>query len=120
MKGLFNKTRRRQLCSRIVYCRNLFSQGTGLTFRPKKSVDDCAWIFIFNEPRIVSLTMAFVFFPIDALFLDGNKRIVEIKQDFKPWQLYFPTGRCSYVIELKNKTVKSSGTRVGDLLEFIE
>jgi uncharacterized membrane protein (UPF0127 family) len=88
--------------------------------RPKKVVSECAWIFVFSRPRRVSLTMALVLFPIDVIFLDSKKKVVEIKKDFRPWQLYFPKLPCSYVIELKDGLIEKSSTHVGDQLNFDE
>ena len=37
--------------------------------------------------------MFFVFFPIDVLFLDKNKKVVELKENFKPFSIYFPKNK---------------------------
>ena len=115
---LINTSKKSRVCSRIVYCRDFFSQGIGLTFHPKSSVNDCAYIFVFGKPRIVSLTMAFVFFPIDVLFLDDKKMIIEIKKDFMPWSFYTPKKESSYIIELEKGLVSSTKSSIGDCLEF--
>jgi len=47
--------------------------------------------------------MFFVFFPINIVFLDSKKRVVDIKLNLKPWQMTIPKERCRYVIELPTK-----------------
>ena len=56
--------------------------------------------FVFSSEKRRSLHMWFVFFPIDVLFLDKQKRIIEIKRDFKPFTLYRSQKKAQYVVEL--------------------
>lgn len=105
------------ICNRLVYCNNIFSKGLGLMLRTEKSVEDTAWIFSFKNPRKISLTMAFVFFSIDVIFLDAEKKIVELTS-LNPWESYFPKERANYCIELKKGTVDSAGLKIGDKLSF--
>ena len=54
--------------------------------------------------------MFFVFFPIDVLFLDKNKMIVETKKDFKPFTFYKSKEKAQYVVEL----VEEHNYKIGD------
>ena len=48
--------------------------------------------------------MFFVFFPINVLFLDKNKQIIEIKKNFRPFTTYKSKNKANYVVEIsKNK-----------------
>ena len=47
-----------------------------------------------------TIHMLFVFFPIDVLFLDKKKRVVEIKKNLKPFTIYNSKRKAQYVIEL--------------------
>ncbi len=105
------------ICNNIVYCNNIFSKGFGLMFRTEKSVDDTAWIFPFRNPRKISLTMLFVFFPIDAIFLDGDKRILEMTS-LKPWSFYNPRKEANYCLELKYGSIIKKRLKIGDKLDF--
>ncbi len=71
-------------------------------------------IFEFPEEKIVPLHMMFVFFGIDVLFLDKHKRIVEIKQDFRPWMFYTPKNKAMWIVEAG----KIKDVNVGDVIEF--
>ena len=65
-------------------------------------------IFAFDEEKIVPLHMFFVFYPIDVLFLDKNKIVVEMKENFMPFTFYTPARKAKYIIEIPNKTIKKN------------
>ena len=58
--------------------------------------------------------MLFVMYPIDVLILDKNKKIVEIKRNFKPFTFWNSSKRAKYVVELAFQ----GGYKVGDKVEF--
>jgi len=115
---LYKNDRKKIIAKNIRPCTNIFSQGFGLMFRPETSVRDTAWVFIFDKPRIIAITMAFVSFPIDLLFLDANKIVVEIKERISPWSFYTPKNKALYCIELKAGTVKSKHIKLNDKMIF--
>lgn len=106
------------IASKIVYCDNILRQGTGLMFRTKKSVNHTAWIFRFKRPRKVSITMFFVFFPIDIVFLNEHKRIVEVKENIRPFQNYACSSKIVSFIELESGTIKKYSLKNGNILKF--
>src|SRR3989338_4361926 len=108
-----NLTRRRILAKNARFCRNIFSKTIGLMFSKPKSL-----IFIFEKEKIIPLHMLFVFYSIDVLFLDKNKRVVEIKENFGPFRFYTPKNKAKYVIELPSGIIKKSGTKLGDKISF--
>ncbi len=91
------------------YCYNIFSQGLGLMFSGKRNL-----VMVFDKPRKISLHNCFVFFPIDVLVLDVEKRIVEIKRNFRPFTFWNSIHEGKYVVELGF----SSDYKEGDVLEF--
>jgi len=70
-------------------------KARGLMFSKKKNL-----VFVFDKEQIVPLHMMFVFFPIDVYFLDKNKRVVEIRKNFKPFSCYRPKKKAMYVVEI--------------------
>jgi uncharacterized protein len=62
--------------------------------------------------------MVFVFYPIDVLFLDKNKVVVEVKDNFRPFSFYTPKNKAMYVIELPAGTIKKTKTCVWDKIDF--
>jgi len=96
-----------------VVCNNLCSQARGLMFRKKKH----NLIMTFPKERKVSLHMFFVFYPIDVLLLNENKKIVEIKKSFKPFRQWRSKIKGNYIVELGKEESKGK-VKVGDQLEF--
>jgi uncharacterized membrane protein (UPF0127 family) len=112
------KYKNKIIASKIVYCDNLVRQGTGLMFRSKNSVKNCAWIFRFKRPRHVTITMFFVFFPIDIIFLDANKKIIELKKDFKPFRNYTSKTKMVSFIELESGVIEKYSLKKGMIVKF--
>ncbi|MBI1936047.1 DUF192 domain-containing protein [Candidatus Woesearchaeota archaeon] len=77
-----------------------------------------ALIFRFDREMLISLHMFFVFHPIDVLFLDKNKAIVDKKESFRPFALYSSRRKAMYAIELHAGCIKKSRTGLGDKIEF--
>ena len=95
-----------------------FSKFRGLMFRKLSSGDS---VLLKSKKEGVAMTaihMFFVFFPIDVLFLDKNKKVLEIKENFKPFTFYYSKNKASYVIELPKNTVKNTKTKYNDIIIF--
>jgi uncharacterized membrane protein (UPF0127 family) len=90
-------------------CRSWFSKAKGLMFSKKKNL-----IFVFNKEKKIGLHMFFVFFQIDILFLDKNKRIIEIKKNFRPFSFYTSKNKVKYVVELTEK----NNYKIGNKFDF--
>ena len=100
--------------SRIIskkekYCNNIFSQGLGLMFSRKKNL-----VMVFKKPMKIRLHNFFVFYPIDVLVLDENKKVIEIKRNFKPFTFWNSEKKGKYLVELGFVEEYQKG----DLLEF--
>ncbi|MFH1133513.1 MAG: DUF192 domain-containing protein [Nanoarchaeota archaeon] len=113
---LSNATRKRRLASEVTACRSIPSKALGLMFHRK--LKDEAFLFLFKGKQRVSLHMLFVFFPIDVLFLDEKKRVVELKERLLPFAFYSPKKAACTVIELPAGTVSRTKTRIGDKISF--
>ncbi|MBW2993605.1 DUF192 domain-containing protein [Candidatus Woesearchaeota archaeon] len=92
-------------------CRTFFAKGIGLMFLKKRTV-----VFEFKKEKIVPLHMLFVFYPIDVLFLNKEKKIVEIKKNFKPFSFYTPRNKAKYIVEMPKTKQK---LKIGDTVTFI-
>jgi uncharacterized membrane protein (UPF0127 family) len=62
---------------------------------------------------------AFMRFPIDALFLDANLRVVEIVERLRPWRIASQR-KARAVLELAAGECARRGVEVGDMLELRE
>ena len=109
-----NTTRKTILEKKYKICKNIFSKTLGLMFSTKPKT----LIFIFKKEKIIPLHMFFVFFPIEVLFLDKNKIVVEIKENFKPFTFYNPRKKSKYIIELPKDSIKKSKTKINDKIIF--
>jgi len=89
----------------------ILSQAKGLMFSGKKNL-----LFTFKREDSVSIHMFFVFFPIDVLFLNAKKQIVE-KARLLPFSVYFPKKSCKYILELSFPGF-SEKAKIGDFLIF--
>ncbi len=93
-------------------CRSVLSKTIGLMFSKKKII-----VLEFKKEKIIPLHMFFVFYPIDVLFLDKNKKIIEIKRNFKPFTLYTSKNKAKYVVEMpKQEKIRF---KTGDSVTFI-
>ena len=75
-------------------------------------------ILAFKKEKIIPLHMFFVFFPIDIIYLNKNKKIVEIKENFRPLTTYTPKKKAQYVLELEKGTIAKTNTNISDIIIF--
>ncbi len=107
-----NTTINRVIARNERICKSALSKALGLMFcRKRKSL-----VFVFRKEQKVLLHMLFVFFPIDVLFLDSSRKVVELKTDFKPFRFYNPSKKAMYVIEIPSGSADI--TSIGDEIEF--
>jgi uncharacterized membrane protein (UPF0127 family) len=57
-------------------------------------------------------------FPIDVLYLDGDKVVVHIEENLKPWRMAPVRMRAASVLELPVHTLTSTQTAIGDEIEI--
>ena len=57
-------------------------------------------------------------FPIDAVFLDRDRRVVRVAEHLAPWRLAVAAKGARDVLELPAGTVARTGTQAGDELVF--
>ncbi len=108
-----NITKKTLLAKNAKLCRNILSKAFGLMFSKPKPL-----ILTFKEEKIIPLHMFFVFYPIDVLFLNKNKIVVEIKEKFMPFTFYIPKKKALYIIELPQNTIKETETQTGNKIKF--
>ena len=112
-----NTTRNSVIVKNTRVAGSLWERARGLMFTQR--FKDTALIFSFPQERVIGLHMWFVFYPIDVLWLDGEQRVVEVLQGFRPFRIYRPNAPAAYVIELPEGAIAKSKTIVGDSISFI-
>lgn len=95
-----------------------YSQGlSGRKFLPEQE----GMIFIFEEPDYYSFWMKDMNFEIDIIWIDKNKKIVDLSKNISPetWPNYFqPEREVKYVLEVTGGFVKSNEIKVGERVSF--
>mgnify|MGYP001571234577 CR=1 FL=1 len=110
-----NISKSKVISKNSIFIDDILSKFIGLMFSKKIRVP---LIFRFNEEKMISLHMLFVFYPIDVLFLDKNKIVVDKKENFKPFTFYKSKKKAMYAVELPNGTIKKTKSEIGDKIEF--
>ena len=105
-----------EIAKNIEFAKTIISQMSGLMFR-KNVPDGFAMIFVMKKPSYVNVHMLFVFFPIDVIFLDDNKKISGLA-GLSPWTGYKAIKNIKYVIEMRAGTIKKYKLTVGGQMEF--
>lgn len=113
---IYNATKRRSVCFAEL-AESFAARLCGLMFRRSMEPKHGMLIkFFFGDSSVHSFFMRFA---IDLIFIDENRRVVEIAP-LKPWRVHAPKQRCAFVLELAEGEARRRGVEVGDALEFRE
>lgn len=115
---LFNKTSGKQVMKKVRFAETHWQKMKGLMFEDSGKFD---YALVFTLPREsiaeATIHMLFVFFPIDVIYLDKNKRVVDIARNIKPFSLgYKPKKPSLFFVEVP--ATKSKGISLGDQLDW--
>lgn len=100
------------LADELEVPRTIFGRGFGLMFRRKLEPGRGMWI---NPCEGGSITMIFMRFAIDAVFLDRQERVKKVYSRLPPWWgvVWFVWGAQS-VLELPSGSTAEMGLQPGD------
>ncbi|MCD1294734.1 hypothetical protein CUJ83_06945 [Methanocella sp. CWC-04] len=102
----------------IEFADTMLKQTIGLMFR-RDIPEDFAMIFDVIWEQYVDIHMMFVTFPIDLVYLNNEKKIVDLKKGLKPWTgMATPKSPARYVIEMPVGTVEKFYLKEGGVLEW--
>ena len=116
---ILNATTNEIIARKVRICDTFLSRGRGLMFR-RPLAEDEALLFVLRNESIAgaSIHMLFVFFPIAVVWLDQERRVVDV-QKARSFRLYYaPVKPARYFIEGHPKLVGK--VRVGHQLSWIE
>jgi hypothetical protein len=111
----WNRSRGTLIAGRVAVANGLWRRAVGLIGRAALAPDEGLWL-----PGTSGIHMAFMRFPIDALFLGpdegaGRRRVVAVHHHLRPWVGIVPLVRGARgVLELPAGRAAASGTRAGD------
>lgn len=99
---------------RTEYADSFWKKFKGLMFR--KDLDHALVFDLGKESKHrASIHSFFVFFAFDAIFLDKDKKIVDMKT-VSPFGFFTPKKASRYIVEVPEKTIKENGLRIGKKL----
>jgi uncharacterized membrane protein (UPF0127 family) len=114
---LVNQTTGVSLARRVTTCDTFGRRLRGLMFRRQLSADE-AYLFVFRNESVVeaSVHTLFVFFSIALLWLDAERRVIDVRLA-KPFRPYFaPRQAAQYLVEGTPGLLDLA--RVGDRVAF--
>jgi len=93
----------------------------GLMFR-KTLLEDEGMLFVFDNGGYHGFWMMNMSFPIDIIFVNKEKKVVDIVKNAQPCGLscstYKPKEKAMYVLEVNANFTQEHGIRIGTTLEF--
>ena len=119
-----NYHRESVVCRKAEIAKGLLKLMKGLMFRDGLPYSG-GMLLVFPMSDFHSIWMFGMRFPIDLVFIDAKKLVVDTFEYFLPmgwnpktWKVYKPKKACRYVLEIRAGEVEKRKIEVGDLLEF--
>ena len=115
---LLNKTTKKKIIDKTFIAKTPWQKMKGLMFEDAKKFN-YGLIFCLPRESIANSTihMLFVFFPIDLVYLNKDKKVVDIAKNILPFSLgYAPKKPSKYFVELP--VGKSKKIKLGDELQW--
>lgn len=80
-----------------------------------------AMLFVFDDEAPRSFWMKDMYFPLDIVWINSEKRIVDISKDLQPEsypETFSPSSPAQYVLEIRAGLSDEKGFKEGDRVEF--
>jgi uncharacterized protein len=113
---LLNKSKEINL-GKLALADSFLSRFMGLMFRKDPEKGLILKLPSSRSRRGSSIHMFFMRFPLDIIFLDEDKKIVDMVS-IKPWKTYTPKAPSKYVIELEEGSINKYKLEIGDEMDF--
>ena len=108
-----------KIFDKLTYQRNFFELSRGLMFRKNILESNEAYIFVLDRERNAAITMMFVFFSIDVVWLDSKFEVIDTKENVKSFSFYTGhKGKAKYFIEMPLNSIKKYSIKTGDKILF--
>ncbi len=111
-----NLTKGKIVCDAIE-AKSFVDRAHGLMFKGR--LEEGRGLLIKLQYRYPSIHSCFMRFPIDLIFLDSGKTVVDL-HNLKPWRFYSAKGSCAWVLEVNTGTIAEKAIEIGDVLEFLD
>ena len=111
----FNRTRTTYLATNLIVARTRWSRFRGLMATGASHFTRSHGLWINPSHGIHTFAMRF---PIDAVYLDRDRKVIHIEEDLKPWRVAAIRVQAVSVLELPIGTIQESQTVVGDQIDI--
>ena len=108
-----NTTRRTTVAAHCRIARGLAQRIFGLHLLPRLAEGEGLLL-----PGSTTIDTTFMGYPIDLVFLDGQRRVTRIVPNMKPWRMVLSGGGGRDCLELPSGAAAASGTEIGDQLSI--
>src|SRR5690242_3256329 len=110
-----NQTRNAYLATDLRVADTHWARLCGLMCTPPESFPAGHGLWIVPCRGVHSFAMRF---PIDVVYLDGDRIVVHVQASLKPWRIAPVRLAAASVLELPRGTLQATGTAVGDRVEI--
>jgi uncharacterized membrane protein (UPF0127 family) len=111
----------KDICIQAEIVSSFAARELGLMFR-ESLADDRGMLFIFEEEGSHGFWMKNMRFPLDIIWLNSNKKIVDIKENIFPCgqscEILTPKTKAKYVLEVNAGFVQRNKIKIGELVRF--
>lgn len=108
-----------EMFDKLIYQRNFFELSRGLMFKRDISKKNEAYIFVLGKERKAAITMIFVFFDIDVIWLNSRKEVIDLKPNVKSFSFFSGhKGKAKYFIEMPKGSIQKNNIIIGDKILF--
>ena len=109
-------------CFKVELAEPRAEQARGLSSR-QSLPRDWAMLFVFSRAGEYPFWMKDTLIPLDIIWLDGDKRVVSVKENAQPClgvncPLFYPGKEAQYVLEINAGSVKRLGLIEGEIMSF--
>jgi len=108
-----NTTRSTTVAAHCRIARGLTQRIFGLHLLPRLAEGEGLLL-----PGSTTIDTTFMGYPIDLVFLDGQRRVTRIVPDMKPWRMVLSGGGGRDCLELPSGAAAASSTELGDQLSI--
>ena len=111
----FNRTRSAYLATQLAVAKTHWLRFRGLMWRDTASFGAGQGLWIVPSQGVHTFAMRF---PIDVVYLDGERVVVHVEKSLKPWRVAPLRWRAVSVLEVPENTLSVTNTAVGDKIEI--
>jgi uncharacterized protein len=111
----FNRTRQAYLATQLHVAGTYWSRLRGLMGMAATKFRAGQGLWIVPSHGVHTMAMRF---PIDVIYLNGEKVVIYVKQNLKPWRVAPVRIQAASVLELPGAALEGTGTSVGDHIEI--